>query len=358
MLKEFPEWYKLASLDTPKGRLEERWNAVESFGKSLSGQDIKKLVLLQCGFNLDNDDMVNRFVDKIRETDETFTYHSNEFEMRVLAGSLLGNQLDSSDKLKDTVLSAYLLHSLNFQAGKMKPLLPQLADKAFQFICNNGQQQRDFNEIKTPSETPNLDFEKDVTNDWKTIQSYFNQVKNGISLVLRRQNALMRDLDQKLKVQQEETNILWWLYGEYSNILRKRFQEMKNTEMCFIVAKELFSLTQILPEPVSADGFLKKALKLCSGDGEKISLKDIINKTDRDIRRQFIKEFSELDRGETLPISFGFLKSLETESEDDWVSFFEKSTGIKAKSKLNISRFSYQFYQELICHKLLREINE
>ena len=54
------------------------------------------------------------------------------------------------------------------------------------------------------------------------------------------------------RLRQEESDILWWLFGEYSRDLEQHISELSLSASCIIVGKELADLILVFPGPIPA----------------------------------------------------------------------------------------------------------
>jgi len=147
-------------------------------------------------------------------------------------------------------------------------------------------------ELETNMKTISEKFETEVNVAAEAIVDSLTKVQNGLNKCIEHSNQI----SQQQKLHREESDVLWWIMGEYSRDHDKPICEIKIPELYILVGKELADLISIIPGPFSAQAYLNKMLKLSSVDFSKpIKISDAVNKADKKWRQQWSKKLSDFD---------------------------------------------------------------
>lgn len=161
-------------------------------------------------------------------------------------------------------------------------------------------------------------------------------VEENLSLIQAVQAILKSNTIQK-----EELNILWWLFGEYSEIGGNYFVNIDKKAMSIIAAKELHDLSLFASELPASKHLLRKILSLCKSDKSEtieFSLKECIETIDIDIRKKIIGNYGDIV-DELTPCMNALLKYGENREI--------KNIKVNIEEKLDLGVLSSQFYKEL-----------
>jgi hypothetical protein len=118
-----------------------------------------------------------------------------------------------------------------------------------------------------------------------------------------------------IAIQDEELELLWWVFGERSDDLNQPFKDVPVKVQPLVFAKELASATKFLPGPASIKSLLSRAgLK----DNQKVTIPDAVNACDAGwlVSLAAQSDISTLVQ----PIHFAIRRKLETGDEASWVS--------------------------------------
>lgn len=143
------------------------------------------------------------------------------------------------------------------------------------------------------------------------------------------------------RIQEEELNILWWLFGEYSEIGGEYLVNIDKKSMSIIGARELHDLSHLASELPASKHLLRKILSLCKSDKSgttAFSLKECIETLDVEMKKKIIGKYGN-NVDELTPCMNVLLK-------------YDLNGGIKnikvnINEKLDLGILSSQFYKEL-----------
>lgn len=363
MHRYFANWYGVAKPE-PKGDvLENRWTAIESIVGDISNQNAFELVRLFHNRPVKESASVEHFRNAFKEVDPAFLMRDNALEVRVLAGATIAHILDQepSDILDATALATVCA---TYQGLRPQILLPDIVQYARDYLVKESIRMREHQNVSTLS--VNAPITKDVvktlkaaitgntlTDSPEALISLLEKLSNTIVKVVEITDGATSTLSNNSKVQQEETNILWWLFGEHSRDQERHISKVEYPGVCLVIGKELADLTSMLPGPRPAIAFLDKMLRTAKADPpESTKLLDAINNSSREWRSTWIasKDFKVVD--DICPVHFAAGKSLETKGQNDWVSAFEGGTGLKARKTIPPLNLSLQTYEESLLIQL------
>jgi hypothetical protein len=152
-------------------------------------------------------------------------------------------------------------------------------------------------------------------------------------------------LSFRLRVQEEENDILWWLFSEVSRDLKRPFRDLERGAAALIAASELADLTAFTPGPSSAEAMLRRVLQVGGGDATMLS--SAVDGLDRDWKRRAVKPFAALGGAVSLcPVHLVAAKSAEAAKPEDLASLVRAVSGINLDEDVEGVALALQFYQE------------
>jgi len=96
---------------------------------------------------------------------------------------------------------------------------------------------------------------------------------NNVSLMAEHAAQVLERADGVLL---EESNIVWWVFGEHSRDTGERFSKIPSGFAAILAGKELADLTRILPGPKASPAYLDKQLE--AHREEKVKLTELMAK--------------------------------------------------------------------------------
>ena len=159
----------------------------------------------------------------------------------------------------------------------------------------------------------------------------------------------MKEVVNRIDVLSEESDILWWLTNEWSNIRECPFSELKQEEAVILLPYELSNKVQYTLMPVSAKALLIKAISYSGAGTNKITLDKAIDAVDVHVFDELELEFTKITKLQ--PVLMAIELKKEYWSEDDpelWKKVFANKYGKKVEEfVLSAEVFAYHVLLEL-----------
>lgn len=356
------EWHTLSKVAVQNETLDKRYESIENITQRNEVEFWLDIVRLYLGIAV-NGKNITDFISAFSSLDSNFPLTKNEKLLKVLAGMVLickmelatDSDSDNEDESEEEeeeeatnttvevedngededidhseiaiVISNALVNSIFFNQYKLDTKVP-VVDTAKAYLSDYSFNQRT-SEVSehedSLNETANRLSEEDEGLDASEEESL---VKTTQALI--KENKLLS----------EEVNVLWWLFGEYSELTDKYFSEIENNAMVVLGAKELYDLSKFNSELPAASHILRKAIKASNGNGTKqTSLKLCIDSLDQSLKGEILDSNTE-----TIDILTPCLYALKNSNTKDW----HKSVGFSAEEKLNHNVLAMQFYKEIV----------
>ncbi len=357
MHKSFADWYRITSIDFREELLKKRWVGIEKFVKSSGLQMALEVVRLFHTKPFKDNDFIDKYREAFKKADSTFPMRDNDLELQVLAGASIVHHLDTSHKYATEVALATVC--ANYTRVASHVVFPEIINIARNYLSEqsiNLRSRYKLSRVKI-SKINNMDkLMKDLTkacqantlpNTAPPLKESFMKLNTAIKELVDSTNKTLIEVNEYLKLQQEESNILWWLFGGYSNDLECRMADLKVATVCLVAGKELADLTVLVPGPVAVDAFLDKMIRTSIKVlPESIALKDAVNASPIEWRKKWIntKDFGIVE--DMCPVHYAVKKSLETGGNSAWVISFEENMKTKADIPVYPLKLALQVYLE------------
>ena len=357
MHKDFADWYRLVDLE-PKGEtIEKRWQAIEQFCESVNAARALELIRLLYGRSAKDDSFLDTFRRPFKAVDVAFPMRGNAAELQVLAGATIVQLLEGERyELADAVALGNVC--ADYRGRHSNTPIPEIVNRARQYLVSQSESLRAPKEA--PSFTrPSLQLQKlfeqlaeacnqnSFTAAADPLRDLFTQLSNAITQLTTTTEKVTSCLVNLQKLRQEESNILWWLFAEYSRDLNQPVTKVGFPATCIIAAKELADLTMVLPGPLPAPAFLDKMLHTAKAKlPDTTTLQAAVNASPRGWRNQWMQRLKTADVEDLCPVLLAIKKSLETDGRDDWVPAFERAAGVKVTEAIPPLELTCQAYEE------------
>lgn len=336
----FADWYKEADKNSDSATNTKRIQSINSLVKNDNKDFWLDIARFSLGRKIQNQANIEKFIHEFKIKDDTFPLLNNQNLIRVLSAISLCFKLEKQRTATADLLS-FTLNNNNF----FKPSPPTIAP-FFEYAANYKESDDtreiidsniDVSEIETLEE--NLKLEESAL-DKKDFQPIINAVKNTAYTI---------------SILQEESNILWWIFGEYSSISKKSFKETGGFNISATSARELCNITKFRFEFSSAKSILKKVVTLASNDKESSkerSIYEIINDIDPSYKAPIL-DFGDKIITDVTPFLYAMKVSLEYLKTDSWQDSFNTKYSIDLSKKVSLSDFAYQIYNECLFMDIL-----
>lgn len=360
MDRYFADWYREIVLNIDEPTLEKRWSSIESITKKRNKVDEFVCGLLKVFFGLpsDNQNFNDELAGIFKNSDATFPMRSNNKELQILSGATISHLIQNKSEKFSSLLSFAVMCG-GLQATR-KVLINDVFTVAEEFLRTTSIKLRqplhpdiiEGNKLDLTDELNELNKQIQgniFVNSQPQFETLIKKIQHSVNSISSAQNNAARII----LLQQEEIDFLWWIINSSSKYYQKHFTELGISTACLVIPKELADITQVLPGPSTAAGFIDSALsKFTEEERSGISIQKIVNEAPREWRKDIV---ANVNADPLLPLHFAITKSLETESLKDWISLFESKCKLKASKKLVPSLMSNQFYQERLLLKGLTE---
>lgn len=364
MNKSFSDWHRHLAVDVNNLPLNDLSAGVVAVVKDLDENAAIELARLAMGVACSEDDFVVRFRDTIRAHDASLPESENEPHEQVLAGACVIELLENGNA-EISEFASLAVSCLAFGRGECDQSGPPVRQCSETFLARRSTEIREEGTTSSPSlklSPPKKELDTLakalIENEINWLDIPLREALEGIlrtaSAGIKAEAKAHRELEARLDVQAEETNIVWWLFGGASRELTQPWSKIKLSAATILAGKELSDLTEFTLGPVGADAFLDKVLsdaKRAKGtEAKRISLKAAVNELPRDWREDFVKLQDIAALANVLPVASAIQASVRVAPKDDWCKSFEHCTGTSAEVTHPAMELAVQVYRECLLH--------
>lgn len=293
------------------------------------------------GLPVANEDSKTEFIRAFKDADPVFPVNGNDHLLQVLAGILICFQFEEDFRLNTPIGLA--VKSINFLGQyELSSNIPVLTN-ATTFLLEQSASLREINLYDQQEAITSLTNRSDVS---------------GYAFVARDHSVLttaVNSLLQSQKVFSEETNILWWLFGEASQTYDQPFKTIGLPKAIPIIAKEIFDIIEFSLSNRKIDAIINKAISNCiqsKGSDKAYSPFDMISKFDGSEITPILTGFK--PETEFTPILTAFSRFITMGKSSDWANIYASEfSGGDLKKTFQPSALASQILQELfLLHNL------
>lgn len=351
MNTSFADWYRSVSIVPTNEMLRLRWEGIITLTKKANVDLVMDLVLFYYGKQV-SDERLKNVTSIFQDKDATFSLKNNSAELKVLAGASLLELLEKKNEL--STLTALLVVCYSF--GRLgEGILPELVGACDNYLLNKDNDERIKNLTAVKLNTSKkLTDELTKHNTAPTFESLKVPLQQ-IGTDLEQQKSAIRALELKLAQRYEESQVLWWLFGEFSSEMQCHFLELNNSAWVFI-AKELADKTESQSGLASAKAFLYKALKISNKHTAKTSFSQSIPLVDEQWLKGLNANIEDARLKPFIPtlVALSFYSNPAT--RETWLPNLESTTlGFNPASEFPLVEMALQSYRErLLFRELLK----
>jgi len=351
MHTNFADWYRMLSIELSQVPLELRWQGVEGAAEKISKSNALDLVRLFFKLDLVDDSFESEFRGFFRAEDAAFPMRDNELELQVLAAAVITEVLNESD---DDVgdLVALATSCVDFQGLRPKIVLSEIIEEALIHLHVRSDQMRRLlkpiaitavGKSVTMPEAAKTQPTDSVT--WSAIQPLVEKLDVTPNRLVKPLNEAFESLVDAINLQQEESNMLWWLFSGHSRDLKMKMSDL-GKGACIVAGKELADLTFIIPGPLAAEAFLDKVLA-SSDKNKKVTLRDVLSvKAIKEWKSKSTKQLSLDDCSDICMLHSAIKQSAQSENDNEWTPTFAKRSGFSAEDSVEATLIATQAYRE------------
>lgn len=360
MREEFPRWYRVVAMGDNRERLEARWKGVIDLVENADQKRVESMISLALRTKPRPPEAnVASLRQSFKKADDLFDMQDNDREMEILCGTALATLIGSQGE--QAALAALLITTASCAGTRVSELPFDLVGTAETAIIRISDIFRARPDISSTSiaKAPQVGLSQEIANMKQSlngetaevvITTLSKQINNGLLQLARSSNSSLGTLRKFVAIQDEELQMLWWLFGGRSKKMDRPFADLPHDAQPFVLASELAEATEFLPGPPSVKPILSRAgLK----EGKKLSVPAAVNACDTGLLRALVDNFEPSQI--TQPLHFAIKRKLETGDETSWVAAWSTITGIDADFALPGIELGNLFYRERLTIELRGE---
>jgi hypothetical protein len=220
----------------------------------MSSPQIMDLVRLACGQEAQD----GSFTDVVGKSLRTESSEAiGEYEFRLLCGCALGLRLLTPAPSPGTITASLALPIAAFlQLVAEPPQLVEVAGTAKDALSVSRRAARQLNIDLTPRRKPG----EGAVTDFPTAEAALTATYAEVARLSRDVKAIAEAASVNAQVQDEQADILWWLFNGRSHTLSAAIAALDDETAAVSCALDLARLTKFLPGPVAAPAFIQHAL--------------------------------------------------------------------------------------------------
>ncbi|TWA92610.1 GTPase-associated system all-helical protein GASH [Bradyrhizobium stylosanthis] len=294
--------------------------------------------------------------DEFIQEDAAFSLINNQRECVVLATTMLEAKVAEGNSY---TLLALLTASL---AGKRCSLefgwlLDAAKDKFSEQAVAARRPDKIDPKVKVAKSHPKLSEElvASPVNDWPTLLANIGKVRAEASeasaTIATQASSILGAVDKQMRYLREETQILWWVFGEHSRTFNRPFSSYSPGAAAVIAGVDLGNLTTAsVLGPIAAPAILERVLRLTNmkADHQKCRLADALDGIEPSELQGL--QLRKDQPSNIFPITMAIGKAKE--NPGSWYSTFEKLTGMNATIEFAPIELATQIYYEHLLGQL------
>lgn len=354
MQDQFSSWYASMSFQQDAGLTEKRWTAIASHVKVVIKSDLALLAKL--AFRL-KPQMGSSEVARLRQTLAGEATQPGDDELIMLSAAALAVAMDSETDaiaaLAATVVSS--LSCCGLRELKQPMDLVGMADNVLRRLSETSRRRPSLEHAKLVAPTVDKNDETVLqavtTGDLRNVAQAIAVVTNrAISAIARRQREFESAVQKYVTIQDEELDILWWLEGGHSFDLGLDFSKITPEHLPLAIARELGSLTMVLPGPPALSSLLSRTGLL---DAQLQSIPEAVQGMPQDWLTNAVDRLDSDGISATLtPILFAMQRRHEVDGTDDWIAAWCATTGLPRETRLSPLQLAAAAYREFSLTRL------
>lgn len=333
---------------------EKRWTAVEGHVDNATKSDLALLARL--AFRL-KPQMGSPDVATLRQKLAGDATQPGDEELIMLSASALAAAMESeTDNIAALAATVVSCVSCGRLRGLRQPMdLVGMADNVLRRLSETSRRRPSLEQVRLVAPTVDKNDETLIqavnTNELKNVaQALATATNKAISTMARRQREFEAAVQKYVNIQDEELDILWWLEGGHSFDLSLDFSKIPPEHMSLAIARELGTLTKVLPGPPALSSLLSRTGLL---ETPLQSIPDAVQGMPKDWLNNTIDELATDGISAVLtPILFAMQRRHEVDGKDDWIAAWCTTTGLQREAQLSPLQFAAAAYREFSLSRL------
>jgi hypothetical protein len=337
----FADWYRPADSQLTAQTQTARIDAIKVLLKKEEPAFWLDVVRLYASIAAKNPSNHEAFIKAFKDEDTIFPVTGNIHLIKVLAGILLCFKLEEISHLNNFI--ALAIRNINFFGQyDFSGIVPVLS-LARNYLIKESTEVREVATHVYEEDLVMLDEEKE-DETYTYVKSDHDTIVNTVYQLVNAQ-----------KVYSEESNILWWLFGESSVLFDMSLKTIGLPKAIPVVSRELFDLLEFPVGTQKIDSILKRALQIASGNKviKDSSVNEIIEKFEIDEIKVFLNNVGV--EHEFTPVLSAMQKYISMDKATTWADAY--STDFNAgnvKKTYPASQIASQLLHEFLLIKNLK----
>ena len=358
MHADFGVWMKAVDPREDLDRLTRRWEGLVEVINECDVDVVDHLIRRHFGLSDGNRDMKEWFEQELKTANPFLDLDNAENELTTLASACLAVLMETS-KSKWRSHSALAIASTAMR-GRRKGRGPiKLADRAYSVLVRDGEAIRQRKPLKSsdPIRAVELDIadklaETQFSDDDQAKAAITHIVKETakqITAVKREAMKAVNTLTKHIDMKDEELEILWWAFNEFSEGRQMTFKSLKPAERPVVVGSELAGKTRMLPGPVSARA-------LMAGTGLTTKTKHPISAAIDACDAEWLSTQESSEASDLTPVLAAVSERLRTGKINVWAASWASVTGLDESLNISETEIAGQMYDEVLFLRSRREL--
>lgn len=330
MRKQFAELYFRVCAEPKPEQLEKRWQGIEEY---CNQDEVDIYNLVKMAYSLSpTDEFKDEFTTIFQDIDISFQV-SFVKEQELLASICLMKLMEDSDLSLHIALAVMCVSKYNVEI-----LVPELGAAAYKVFGETSAEIREksvkHQKCSTVNSNKLIESLKELTalepNHIEGLSSALTEIVKNIIIINQKQEQTL----EHVNILQEDSDILSWIIGSWSNELEKPITKgTLQKDVALLLAKELADFVQVIPGPYAFEAFLKKMLDNCKKETKEYSLVTMVDSID-DAHKSSILSCYQMDgvKQENTPILFSIKCALDATQPNVWKSMAYNKLSINVES--------------------------
>jgi len=339
----FSNWYEAADPNPAASILPLRIDAINKLLKERKTEFWLDLVRIYLDLPPRDSNTLIKLNEKFVASDSNFSTENNANLIRCLASAILCFKLEGANNKFSNLTSLATLNANFLGQYQTYDKIPAIS-YALSFYNTHSISTRELSYV---------DFEERLDALTKSVkgataETNTTTINEAVLSIIEE----LKKLSQANKSLAEESNVLWWLFSEYSSTSDNFFKNLNNSHLALIAAKELSGLTTFDNGFAAVEQILSKALNI-SQNVENISLFDAVSSIPEQLKKDIITELdSELN--EMTPCLLAIKTSLEFKEGENWSNVYKNyCNNGDVNNSFTTLEISMQFYREFLYLNLI-----
>lgn len=357
MEKNIGTWYGQANISCTSDILDKRKKSIKTcIEEGVDWDFIKSTIkLFMKGKDNKQDKFKESFADIFIKDDSAFSYEKDK-EIQLLAGIML-NEILKNNNENNILIELSCICLKNYFEPPIEGIFNNI-EKGFYESLKELRENED-------NEYTKSDFRKSLQTMLKENPSLATaNINEEVSIQLEslKKNIIniFSNFEKMQKInnlKSEDSEVLWWMIGEWSYDLNKSFKEINENFIPILIGKEMADKVNVLPGPFATKAVINKILS--NYKDKQLYIYNYAEKIEKTWLGKFVEKYYTEAMAEFMPILKYFKKIIELDEEDKSDDQLEKiCPAIIKKVEISNKDIAYTIYLECLLSKAYKEREE